>query len=74
MFGEIPAPCPALTERDGKLLCGMVLMEAACPVDKIVAKTLGIGCGCSMPDEDTNPVDIARFDAFSRSKLGMKAL
>jgi hypothetical protein len=47
-FGEIPAPCPALREHDGRFWCGVV--EQADQVDvgfgSYMRWTLGIGLGC----------------------------
>ena len=45
---------------------GIVLMEAALPVEKITAKVLGIGCGCSMADDETTEQEIEEFDRRSR--------
>jgi hypothetical protein len=50
-------PCVFLVEREGLYRCRLVLTEAA-NLDKLpsreprIAKSLGIGWGCTMPDEN----------------------
>lgn len=48
VFGKIPAPCPALTEHDGRTWCGVV--EAAAKQNVAFAAhigwRLGFGLGC----------------------------
>lgn len=63
------APCPALMMEDGKARCGIVMMEAAAGMEPLAAKSLGIGCGCSMPDEETTEEEIAAFDLRSRAMV-----
>ncbi|MDH3360094.1 MAG: hypothetical protein OEL55_04415, partial [Desulfobulbaceae bacterium] len=58
-------PCPALLE--GK--CGLVRAESMLLNDNTLAKALGIGCGCSMPDADTTDEEIESFDILSHQKV-----
>jgi hypothetical protein len=69
MFPRASAPCPAITIEDGKALCGIVLTERAFTLAPLAAESLGIGCGCSMEDEDTTEEQAKAFDAASRLKL-----
>lgn len=62
MFPLEEAPCPALVKRDGRTFCAVVLMEKQTGVDPLVARTLGIGHGCSMADPETTDEEIAAFD------------
>lgn len=64
-FPGAAAPCPALLVRDGKALCGFVLMEKSAGAPSLVADSLGIGSGCSMPDDDTTDDAIEEFDRIS---------
>lgn len=59
------APCRAMTLADGKILCGLVEMERLAWMDGMVSRALGIGCGCSMPDDDTTADEIEAFDKLS---------
>lgn len=60
------APCPLLRHEDGKALCGLVLTEARNGLEPIIAMTLGIGFGCSMPDATTTDVEQEAFDRVSQ--------
>lgn len=64
-FPDAAVPCPALVTIDGKALCGLVLVETAARLEPIIAKTLGVGCGCSMPDACTTDEQIEAFDRQS---------
>ena len=56
------APCPALVEVEaGKRLCMLVIAEKSTG-QSIIHDGLGIGFGCSMPDEDTTEQEIDLFD------------
>lgn len=68
-FPGAQAPCPALQVRGGKALCGMVLAEIAAGMEPMIQSTLGIGCGCSMPDADTTEPQIEEFDRVSYIKI-----
>ncbi len=71
-FPQAEAPCPALRVENGRALCEIVLMESAMPVVKpLIARSLGIGTGCSMSDDDTTDAEFLDFHAASRAKLGM---
>lgn len=48
----IEGPCPALVFRRGRFWCGLVLEEASAPVEKLVARVLGIGMGCCAGDTE----------------------
>lgn len=65
VFPGAPAPCPGLLKRDDRHLCGLVLMEQAARALPLIQFGLGIGTGCSMPDDTTLPEEIARFDVLS---------
>lgn len=66
-FGQKqPAPCPALTKEK---LCGFVVFEQQTGMEPLVAQSLGIGAGCSMPDATTTDAEIAAFDRISAVKV-----
>lgn len=46
------APCPAMVFQAGRVLCGFIIAEQASGLDPFLARGLGIGKGCSMPDEN----------------------
>lgn len=50
-------------------MCGIVAMEELSGLDGLVSRLLGIGCGCSMPDPDTNELEIIEFDRRSHAKV-----
>lgn len=61
-YGEgCSAPCPILLANN---LCGIVVAEKEADCG-MVSKMLGIGCGCSMPDELTTDEEIIKFDTKS---------
>lgn len=64
-FPGAAAPCPAIKRDAGKMLCGLVEVEMLAGMDGMVSRVLGIGCGCSMPDDDTTADEIAAFDKHS---------
>jgi hypothetical protein len=69
-FPGIEAPCPALfQEEDGRHRCGIVIMENHLGVDPVVKNTLGIGCGCSMCDDDTTLAETEGFDQMSKRMI-----
>jgi hypothetical protein len=51
-FPSAQAPCPAMVFTAGRVWCGFVLAEEYSGLDKLIARGLGIGKGCSMPDEN----------------------
>lgn len=63
------APCPALVIMPGKAVCGLVVAEAAAKLEPLIAKSLGVGCGCSMPDSITTEEQIEAFDRHSRDMV-----
>jgi hypothetical protein len=65
IFPLAEAPCPALIVENGNALCSFVLTERANNLNPILAATLGIGCGCSMPDETTTDEEVEAFDLKS---------
>lgn len=67
VFGDAAeGPCPALIRQGDKWRCGIILMEKAARLEPITANTLGIGCGCSMTDEDTTQAESEAFDALCK--------
>jgi len=68
-FSGQSAPCPALQKCADGYLCGLVAVEKSAGMELKIAKSLGIGCGCSMPDENTTPEEIAVFDKKSRALM-----
>jgi hypothetical protein len=53
---EQTLPCPMLIEDEGRYRCGMIAAEAMAveigAVEKpVIAESLGVGIGCTMPDE-----------------------
>lgn len=63
------APCRALVIEDGKATCGLVTVEDAAGMDGMIRRVLGIGCGCSMPDDDTTEAEIEEFDRLSMIRV-----
>lgn len=62
-FPDGVAPCPALTFKDGRTFCGLVLVEAAAGLEPILRRSLGIGHGCSMSDDQESLVwDVVRSE------------
>ena len=47
------------------MLCGLVEVERLAGMDGMISRVLGIGCGCSMPDDDTTADEIEAFDKHS---------
>lgn len=62
------APCPSLVMEGGKALCGLV-SEAPEATANSIKTILGMGYGCSMPDQDTTQEDLNAFDIRSLMKL-----
>jgi hypothetical protein len=61
VFGDVPAPCPALTWLQGRFWCGLVLAETAArhqdpTLVPYLAQTLAIGRGC---DSDVVEEEVA---------------
>jgi hypothetical protein len=67
------APCPGIFIKDGLTFCGLVLIETiaveAGAIKPVVAKLLGVGCGCSCPDYDTTAWEVKRFDELARAQI-----
>ena len=65
------APCRALLfdTDSGEAACGLVALEVVMGIDPIVRKSLGIGCGCSCPDENTTDAEIQAFDSYCYQKM-----
>jgi hypothetical protein len=63
------APCPGLDVREDVALCSLVITEAAAGMEPMLAQSLGIGCGCSMPDAGTTDVEVSEFDQVSFIKI-----
>ncbi len=63
------APCPALKIENGKALCGLLLIEQRFGLGPVLEKTLGIGCGCSLPDDGTTDDEIEVFDQRSHERV-----
>ncbi|OEZ52995.1 hypothetical protein JAB5_27590 [Janthinobacterium sp. HH103] len=68
-FPGASVPCPGLDVRDDVALCSLVITEADTGMEPMLAKSLGIGCGCSMPDKDTTEAQIKEFDRVSFIKI-----
>lgn len=49
---EQQAPCPAMVFESGRVFCAFVLAEQRGGLEPMIATGLGIGSGCSMPDEN----------------------
>ena len=60
-------PCPALIIGNGVALCGLVLTPLPLRPEPLrdIHNQLGIGCGCSMPDDDTTEEEINAHDMLS---------
>lgn len=68
-FPGASAPCPGLDVREDVALCSLVITEAAAGMEPMLAKSLGIGCGCSMADANTTDTEIEEFDRVSFIKI-----
>jgi hypothetical protein len=68
-YPDSPLPCPALKKCGDKMICGLVHAEDALGIDKVIARSLGIGCGCSMPDVGTEEDEIETFNKLSFIKV-----
>lgn len=68
-FPGASAPCPGLNVREHVALCSLVVMEAAAQMEPMLATSLGVGCGCSMPDADTTDAQVEEFDRVSFIKI-----
>lgn len=73
-FPDASPPCPGIYERDSRVYCGLVLMEKIGreldeTVEPLVQKMLGIGCGCSYPDEETTEAEVILFDLKCKETL-----
>lgn len=64
-FPNRSAPCPALVVSKGQAKCGLVIMEDHVGLEPVIRKSIGIGCGCSMRDDNTTDAQVAEFDAHS---------
>lgn len=68
-FPGASAPCPGLDVREDVALCSLVITEAAAGMEPMLANSLGIGCGCSMPDAATTDAEVGEFDRVSFIKI-----
>lgn len=68
-FPGASAPCPGLDVREDVALCSLVITEAAAGMEPMLAKSLGIGCGCSMRDGGTSDAQVDEFDRVSFIKI-----
>lgn len=62
------APCPLIRMDGEKTLCGLVIAERAAGQDRL-AKSLGVGCGCSMADASTTDEQIDEHNRKSLAKV-----
>jgi len=69
MFPGVEAPCPALVFEPGQARCGVVMAEAAAGMEPLAAQSLGIGCGCSMPESYITDEEIDAFDRRAREMV-----
>lgn len=67
-FPGASAPCPGILKDGDGFLCGLVVAEDRTG-ETILREMLGIGCGCSMPDEDTTEEEMEDFDNRSRIQV-----
>lgn len=68
-FPGASAPCPGLDVREEMALCSLVITETAVGMKPMLAKSLGVGCGCSMPDADTTDAQVEEFDRVFYIKI-----
>jgi hypothetical protein len=68
-FPGASAPCPGLDVREDIALRSLGITEAAAGMEPVLAKSLGVGCGCSMPDADTTDAQVEEFDRVSFIKI-----
>ena len=71
---HVKPPCPLLLRNDNVFRCPLVITEIESGLKPVVARALGIGCGCSMPDDDTTEEEIDAFDAWSKAHIAALAL
>lgn len=45
------------------------MIEEIAGLDPVVRKVLGIGCGCSCPDENTTEKEVEEFDEISEKMV-----
>lgn len=68
-FPDASAPCQALLfDENGIASCGLLLLDEGAGFD-VVGRVLGIGCGCSSPDADTESWQIDEFDRLSYIRM-----
>lgn len=63
------APCRALIYEYDQASCGLVLLEKAIGLEPMMRRMTGLGCGCSMPDNDTSIDDVKAFDMHLYQKV-----
>ena len=68
-YPDAVAPCPGMLKHKDGFLCSLVIEEAA-REENALSRALGIGVGCSMPDESTTDDEVWKFDIFARIKMG----
>lgn len=68
-FPGASAPCPGLDVRQNVALCSLVITETAAGMEPMLANSLGIGSGCSMPDPDTTDAQVEELDRVSYIKF-----
>jgi hypothetical protein len=68
-FHGASALCPGLDVREDVALCSLVITEATAGMEPMLANSLGIGCGCSMPDAGTTDAEVHEFDKVSFIKI-----
>ncbi len=54
-FGDVPAPCPGMSFREGRFWCKLVETERAAGMEPIIENSLGIGAGCFATAEEPLP-------------------
>jgi len=67
------APCPVLDVREDFALCKLVIAEAGARMEPVLANSLRVGCGCSMPDVETTDAQVEEFDQVSLIKIYCRA-
>jgi len=62
-------PCPGLILNEDDYLCKFVLIESGNDMLPVINQSLGIGFGCSMPDETTTDSEVLSFDNWCKDQL-----
>lgn len=66
-FPGASAPWLGLDVLADIALCHLINTEVAAGMKQMLAMSLGVGCGCSMPDADKTDAEVEEFDQVAAS-------